>query len=266
MKKSDIENFIKAAENPNYISGIYNYCDGWCERCQHTAKCFSYNSNLFNKKKSDINNDEFWDTLSSIFSKTKELILHVSKKQGIDLNDITDEEITEQKHEYDKIRKTAKKKKYVILADKYSKIAVKWFDSSDKLFLKKEKELNKFIELELPNTDPIKIANQITNFTEIISWYHLFIYIKLQRATEGLIQYQNDNTEVWAMDDANATSKLVIVSIERSINAWLGLMELFKEEEDAILDILVVLQKIQKAVEKDFPNARKYIRPGLDEI
>ena len=30
------EKLIKEARNPKYISGIYNYCDRWCERCQFT--------------------------------------------------------------------------------------------------------------------------------------------------------------------------------------------------------------------------------------
>jgi len=36
MKKRDID---KLAGNPDFISGIYNYCDRWCERCVMTARC-----------------------------------------------------------------------------------------------------------------------------------------------------------------------------------------------------------------------------------
>jgi hypothetical protein len=25
-----------------FVSGIYNYCDRWCERCPVTAKCYLY--------------------------------------------------------------------------------------------------------------------------------------------------------------------------------------------------------------------------------
>ena len=30
------------ANNPDLISGIYNYCDRWCERCPLTSRCLVY--------------------------------------------------------------------------------------------------------------------------------------------------------------------------------------------------------------------------------
>ena len=30
------------ASNPDLISGIYNYCDRWCERCPLTSRCLVY--------------------------------------------------------------------------------------------------------------------------------------------------------------------------------------------------------------------------------
>ena len=30
------------ARNPNLISGVYNYCDRWCERCPLSSRCLLY--------------------------------------------------------------------------------------------------------------------------------------------------------------------------------------------------------------------------------
>ena len=30
------------AKNPDFIPGIYNYCDRWCERCAFTARCMNF--------------------------------------------------------------------------------------------------------------------------------------------------------------------------------------------------------------------------------
>ena len=54
------------------------------------------------------------------------------------------------------------------------------------------------------------------------------------------------------------------VSIERNIGAWGYLYQKFKEDEDEILDILVCLQRLNKRIEQAFPEARAFIRPGLD--
>ncbi len=33
-------------EEKKYISGVYNYCDRWCERCPLSDRCFSYQKEL----------------------------------------------------------------------------------------------------------------------------------------------------------------------------------------------------------------------------
>jgi hypothetical protein len=38
----DKEELKKLAADPNHITGIYNYCDRWCERCSFTARCLNY--------------------------------------------------------------------------------------------------------------------------------------------------------------------------------------------------------------------------------
>jgi len=27
------------SRKPRYLSGLYNYCDRWCERCEYTRQC-----------------------------------------------------------------------------------------------------------------------------------------------------------------------------------------------------------------------------------
>ncbi|MDY6990017.1 MAG: hypothetical protein SWQ30_18400 [Thermodesulfobacteriota bacterium] len=45
MKKKEL---LKLAEDNRFISGIYNYCDRWCERCACTSRCMNV-SLLFRK-------------------------------------------------------------------------------------------------------------------------------------------------------------------------------------------------------------------------
>ena len=39
LKTKDL---LELAGDPRFISGIYNYCDRWCERCQFTSRCLLY--------------------------------------------------------------------------------------------------------------------------------------------------------------------------------------------------------------------------------
>src|SRR3979409_1759466 len=39
MRKNELRELVRSGE---FISGIYNYCDRWCERCPLTARCLVY--------------------------------------------------------------------------------------------------------------------------------------------------------------------------------------------------------------------------------
>jgi hypothetical protein len=42
MLPSDFDRLVARASNPRLISGIYNYCDRWCERCRFTDRCLQF--------------------------------------------------------------------------------------------------------------------------------------------------------------------------------------------------------------------------------
>ena len=88
------DDFLKLLDNPDFISGIYNYCDRWCERCKMTSKCSLYASEQIVDKEFEgsgyTEQEMFFKKLESAFSMTFQLIERASAEQGIDLN-FTDE-------------------------------------------------------------------------------------------------------------------------------------------------------------------------------
>src|ERR1700682_4266044 len=90
MRKSTLR---ELARSRDFISGIYNYCDRWCERCPLTARCLVYASENADDASADpevhdINNAKFWNRLESIFQETHEMILEWAEEAGIDLEEI----------------------------------------------------------------------------------------------------------------------------------------------------------------------------------
>src|SRR5918992_2903121 len=78
------------ANNPNLISGIYNYCDRWCERCPFSSRCLVYLTEKEDEDADpatrDITNAAFWDKLASIFQQTQEMITAWAEETGVDLS------------------------------------------------------------------------------------------------------------------------------------------------------------------------------------
>ena len=87
MRTKDL---IDLADDPNLISGIYNYCDRWCERCAFSARCLLYATEKADEDDDpatrDITNEAFWHKLGSIYAETKEMISAWAKENGVDLS------------------------------------------------------------------------------------------------------------------------------------------------------------------------------------
>ena len=69
----------------------------------------------------------------------------------------------------------------------------------------------------------------------------------------------NDGSDVFG------TGKLLLVSIDRSLSAWSQLLSAFPQQEDAILGFLIRLDHLRRGIERAVPQARAFVRPGLDE-
>ena len=64
-------NLKQLAGDPNLISGIYNYCDRWCERCAFALRCLlSATGQADDPELRDLSNEEFGQTLRNIFRDT----------------------------------------------------------------------------------------------------------------------------------------------------------------------------------------------------
>lgn len=92
--------------------------------------------------------------------------------------------------------------------------------------------------------------------SRIARWDHLLIHAKLVRALER-------DEEV--PEDSDGSAKVALISIDRSIKAWMALRRDFADDEDRILDALVTLQRLRRETEAEFPSARAFKRPGFDD-
>jgi hypothetical protein len=259
----DKEYIKKLAENPKFISGIYNYCDRWCERCPFTSRCMTYvlSEDEFESPESkDITNKAFWGKLHGIFKVTLEMVKETAEEMGIDLNAIDREEIARQTEQ---VHKTAKEQPYCQVALSYIKKVDSWFNSNKELLEDKADELQALAEADIPGTRPADEAVSIQDCLEVVRWYKHQIYVKLCRAASGLIRGELEDLEYFPQD-ANGSAKVAIIGIECSIAAWGGLLNQFPQQEHSILELLVNLKRLLRQVEAVFPSARTFVRVGFD--
>ncbi len=240
------------AGNPDLISGIYNYCDRWCERCPLTSRCLVYATEQVDHNGShngsmhshDQRNEAFWHKLSSVLLETQEMISEWAREAGLDLSYVPEEETQRRKHR----RQLVDNHPLARAGKKYANSASDWFRGFD------HAEQNGHLE-------------QLEDAREVIQWYQYQIAVKIMRALSCRGDGWEDEPEMADFPkDSDGSAKVALIGIDRSIAAWRWMQLSLPERLDSIVPLILQLERLRRRVEKAFPEARGFVRPGFDEI
>lgn len=264
MKRKSLR---ELARDPRFISGVYNYCDRWCERCPLSNRCLTY---AMEKERDDgdpasrdLANGKFWLKLHENFQETIGMVRADAKTRGIDLDDpkLRAEVIAQERAER---RLAAKNRPAARAGMAYIKAVDQWMDGAKPLLAAKVEELKAQARLEIG--DPKAEVERLSDFTDVIRWYQHFIYVKLCRAIDSRASeaLETDEEQKKYPKDSDGTAKIALIAMDRSISAWAGMREALGDEADGILDLLAQLTALRRETEKLFPDARSFVRPGFD--
>ncbi len=253
--------------NKTIIPNIYVFCDRWCERCAFGAHCEAYAANDAvrkpeNLEADDLKNRLFWKALEQ---QLPGVISAAEKEAGQqDVNLLEFEGLSKGK-KFDLFQHKAVNNEVLKAGRKYEDAVDDWLDEQA------EKGLIKMMEF-LPGSVfrvnqeslPGEEKTQINELIEVIMRYQLQIYLKISRLyyTHGQESEAQEPTQTHAADGA---AKMVLELINRSLVAWWNLRMFFTDSQKETLEIVFLLMRIKKRIEKEFPGSAEFIRPGLDE-
>src|SRR5215471_1233917 len=279
-------NLKKLAGDPNFISGIYNYCDRWCERCGFTSRCLLYmtgqaDPDTDDPELHDISNEKFWQKLRNVFRDTSEMIAEWAAEEGVDLDSI---DVTEEMAAHDRAMAEASQDQMSQSATEYATTVEHWF--------RNEFAAEPDIHSDMPAADTTDADVTASEAIEVIRWYQFFIAVKLMRALSGahdvdekafepeeflsfdIAPSEDDDDEDFdyeeiaarsSLIDANGSAKTALIAIDRSIAAWRALQIAWPDKSESIKPMLIELDRLRRSVEGRFQHARDFIRPGFDE-
>ena len=233
------------ANNPDLISGVYNYCDRWCERCPLTSRCLVYASEQEDNdmfENHDIRNEAFWKKLGNIFQDTREMIAEWARNAGDDVSGLTglcvaseDDDVCSKRR-----RQLVDHHPLTKAGKKYANAASDWFREFDQI---------------------IEISDLgVNDAREVIQWYQYQIAVKTIRALSG----RNEELETDSCKDSDGSAKVALVGIDRSIAAWRMMQLSLPEREESIVPLILQLDRLRRRLENSFPEARDFMRPGFD--
>jgi len=250
-----------------FISGIHNYCNRWCERCSFTKQC----SVFAMKKKFDEISDAPEDQRYQLIEKMTREFFDFDEDDSdedddlpeFDLEDEDDDDIPvfddddykayeSERNDYFSSYKKAERHPLVVKAREYSDQSFAWFKAQ------REKTKSDFSQMLANGT-----ADLILEGFEVLNWYNLFIYTKLNRAMNGFYELEENE---FADYDMNGSAKVALLGIDDSIEALTLLNLHLRREKTTIKHFQQMLEEIRAEAEEIFPNARNFVRPGFDEV
>lgn len=263
----DKDKLKELTQDERFISGIYNYCDRWCERCPQTSQCLNYamgEEEFADPKTRDIHNEVFWIQLSETFRTTLELVKEMAASEGIDLDAVDPGEFVD---EHRALEEAAKNHEITRAAREYADMAEHWLEQARTFFAGGEETNSGFQSISGNREEPEK--NGVEDAFEVILWYQHQIYVKLARAISGQMEEETeiDDDPAQYAKDSDGSAKVALIGLDRSIAAWgiIGLRFPTLRSQD-VPAILTHLERLRRSVEKAFPDARGFLRPGFDRI
>ena len=274
MHRNELRELVRSGD---FILGIYNYCDRWCERCPFTARCLVYATEKADDLSADpeahdINSAKFWSRLESMFQEAHEMILEWAEEAGVDVEAIEDEATGREQQ-----RQDAKQHDLSLAARRYAEMVQRWLSEEFAV----EQNVHDDTTGKSRNTEEdIDVSDAI----EVIRWYQFFVAAKVFRALMGLDDEAADETlttddifagaegddddefEAGGNDDSDGSAKIALIAIERSLSAWRVMQHSLSEKAESIKPMLIELDRLRRGLEQVFPHARDFIRPGFDEV
>jgi len=247
----DRDRLKKLAADKRFISGIYNYCDRWCERCPQTSRClnFSISEEEFSDPEArDIRNEAFWKKLSGTFGEALELLRESAREWGIELETLDSKDDVESMKAKDA---TVKNHLLCRAAKRYGGWVEDWFKERETLFFEMAAAAREGVSLE--------------EAIEVIRWYQYFVCAKVMRAVRGKVEEEEEECDEFP-SDSDGSAKIALIAIDRSIAAWAVIQHYITDGDKEVIDLIAFLDGLREAMEETFPNARSFIRPGFDEI
>lgn len=156
-------------------------------------------------------------------------------------------------------RRSAEKHPIAKAGMKYIRMVDQWFKKGEAALRDKEEEILTQVKLGVAG-----VKEEVANLTDVVenlrSDRHQ-IHVNLMRGLDADDDYQ---TASEAPKNSDGSVKVALIAMDRSIAAWLRMKEFFPDKTDSILTMLVHLDRLRRAAERQFPNARSFVRPGFD--
>ena len=225
------------------IEFISSYCDRWCERCAYTARCSTYAVEVAIGMCGDV------EQALELALGTPRPAASASETPPAFGGDVAD--LAPTAEELLLVQKARREQNVRIEQTRLMKTAWQFTkDSHEWIHARYDEIANAGDALDVVLGEALAITVRDA----------AFITVKLKRAISSRYRGEDDHP---VQNDGNGSAKVALISIERSEVAW-GVIA--QATGDMLpLKLVELLRTLRQEVEREFPAAKGFVRPGFDE-
>jgi hypothetical protein len=227
--------FVQVALDPSLIKGIYDACDQWCMYCPVTERCLAYRCNPdIRSGKQDIHR-----SLADRLYEGMTFLKGLCDAEGRPTADLD----------------------AMLSNDPRRMVQLIEIDDPIERMGRRYGHLSGAYLMSRPDF-PFEMKPRASGPTpfEVFAWFHQLAPAKVYRALLSAAQAARGDES--RRDDARISAKIALVGMDRSLDA---LAVVAAEDDDARVELLQAqLRRLRREVEGRFPDARSFVRIGLD--
>jgi len=233
-----------------FVDGVYNYCDGWCERCRFQLRCRLYRD--MQRNQAALRSERSDDLVQALCDDDPEEPAAALPAEFAAILDEANREPTEEERRALEARLDERRR--LKGAHPLTRSSRDDADVTRRL-------LAALRPMVVARGDAIVLAavDTIGRFADLIA-------VKTSRAVGGLIDDDEDDDLDPVQNDANGCAKLVRLLVAESREAWHVLMQVGHAAADGVPAHMVQrLDALDAAMARQFPRAMEFVRAGFDE-
>ncbi|BDQ03617.1 hypothetical protein [Ignavibacterium sp.] len=241
----------------NFIPGIYNYCDRWCEKCNYTDRCRLFQSDA-EKNIQHILDDKNPNDPEVVMKDVEEnlnlamqMLMEKLEEMNIDPEDIKSGELPPEPD-----------------FNSYQ------INNLAEDFTKSMNEMEEIFDYYNPQINEAVITGNLTNELKeiqeslsVLGWYSPQVFVKTKRlihAHEDYLAEKDEDFKEANEEELYVTGKLLYIAVTNCLSALNNLHEHCPEFNNQILNQIILLTKIKDELLKMYPEIPQYKRPYFD--
>jgi hypothetical protein len=252
------------------ISGIFNYCDRWCEKCTYTNRCLLFKQEAEreikhilrdeNKNDPDVLAKDLADDFKEAFDHINKFMDDDEESEAFDFDEDNEVDDAFEKELFDDE------------SDDDERPSKFLRNANNPLIVLSEKLFNDFYDyydrLKLHNElDEKNPQNVLQQNLDTLGWYTPQISVKIRMSFWNKHKLSKSKDPEFAEIDEemlNVSSRIAFIGIENCISALNNLLQQKPGLESEILGLLSTTKHIKQLFVEEFPAALTYKRPYFD--